>query len=88
MGQDIDKHAVHPGALNAVAIAAIGIFLFGFALGPYAIWRARETSKLLDASPWLRGRWHLRVAYALGTLALIQGVVNLASKYIINPGGM
>ena len=85
---DINQGAVQPDAWRALIIAAVGVFVMGFALGPYAIWRARHASEMIEASPWLRGRWHVRAAYLLGALALVQGLVGLAGKYLIAPGGM
>ena len=82
----VNRAEVQQDALRAVVMGAVGIFVLGFALGPYAIWRASTASKILDASPWLRGRWHVRAAYVLGALATAQGLITLGGRYLLNAG--
>lgn len=68
---------VHPNALRVLAIAMLSVFLFGFALGPYALWQTSRATAALEQTPWLRGRWHLRAATVLGVFGTVLGLVTL-----------
>ena len=84
VADEIQSEAVQPDALRAAFMGALGIVFLGFLLGPYAFWRARMASQLLDRQPWLRGRWHVRAAYVLAALATAQGLVTLAGKFLLD----
>ncbi len=75
--ESISNDEVQSDAMRAVMLATVGIFAAGFAIGPYAIWRAHSASKILEQTPWLRGKWHVRAAYLLGALATVQGLLFL-----------
>jgi len=76
----LERHAVVPDALNAALVGALGVMIFGFVLGPYAIWRARTAAKMVERAPWFRGMWHIRAAYMLGAIATLSGVITLLGK--------
>jgi len=75
MLREIDRSAVQGDAQRAALMAAGGVVVLGFVLGPVAILRARASGGSLDRARWLRGRWHLRAAWVLGVLACLQGIV-------------
>jgi hypothetical protein len=81
VSQSIERDAVQPDALRSALLAAVGIFVAGFVLGPYALWRAWGTARLLEQTPWLRGRWHVRAAYVLGAIATLQGLIQLWGRF-------
>ena len=83
VAQELQRDMVQPDAARCPIIAAIGIFLMGFVVGPYAIWRARMARRLLDRSPWLRGRWHLWATYVLAGFAIVQGVVSVIGRFMV-----
>lgn len=86
---EVSRGAVQQDALRAVVIASVGVLAFGLILGPYAIVRARMAARSLERTPWLRGWWHVRATYFIGALALIQGLIGLAARFIAqNPAGV
>jgi hypothetical protein len=86
VAQSIDRDAVHPDAMRSVMLAAVSVFVAGFLVGPYALWRAWSTSQNLAQTPWLRGRWHLRAAYLLGALGTASGLIQLWARFLSDGG--
>ena len=85
MAKDIDEAAVQPDALRAALFAGGGLFAVGFLLGPWAIFRTRVATALLTRCPWFRGAWHVKAAWVLGVLAVMQGVVWLLGLTLFKP---
>ncbi len=85
VADELRRDAVQPDAVRAVIIGAIGVVAFGFVLGPYAIWRARMASRMLERTPWMRGHWHVRAAYALAGLATLMGILTLLGRALAPP---
>lgn len=77
IAQQREQSAVLPDAQRAALMASVGLLMAGFLVGPYALNRAQNAAQLSARTPWLRGRWHLRAAYALGGIATLIGLLTL-----------
>lgn len=75
MNREIVRGTVQPHALRAAVLAGGGMLVFGVVLGPLALFRARMGAVMLDRAPWLRGQWHVRAAWVLGVLAILNGII-------------
>jgi hypothetical protein len=82
MAHDLQRDAVHAAASRAPLIATVGLFLAGFLIGPYALWRARTAQGHVQARPWMRGKWQVYAAFFLGSVAAVQGILVLAGRLL------
>jgi hypothetical protein len=78
---------VHPDAMRVLAMAIFSVFIFGFAVGPYTIWRGSQVNRALDRANWLRGQWHVRAAYVLAGFGTALGIVSLIARFATDGGG-
>jgi hypothetical protein len=78
---------VHPDAVRVLLISLLSVFMFGFAVGPYAIWRGTKVARTLERTPWLRGRWHVLAGFALAGFGTALGLVFLLGRYVLDTGG-
>jgi hypothetical protein len=82
MAHDLQRDAVQAAASRAPLIATVGLFLAGFLIGPYALWRARTARGHVQARPWMRGKWQVYAAFFLGSVAAVQGILVLAGRLL------
>ncbi len=75
VADQLAKHAVNPVATIAVLAGVLSLFTCGLVMGPVALWYARQAEKTLDRTPWMRGLWHARAAYVLGSVGTIIGIL-------------
>jgi hypothetical protein len=66
---------------DALKFAFIGLFCFGFILGPMAIGKAIGAKKLMRDDPTLLGSGKANAALIIGILALLVWVMNFASRF-------
>ena len=82
LSEELARDAVQTDAARTPVIAIFGLFIGGFLLGPYALWRARAARDYVESRPWARGRWQPRAAYVLGGVATLQGLLVLAGRFM------
>lgn len=65
---------------EALTMAIISLFCFGFILGPLAIAKASKAKALIEADPELTGSGKATAAQIIGGLALAFWILSLAAK--------
>ena len=79
---ELGRDRVQVDAMRAALIATVGLFLGGFLLGPYSLWRARAAREYVVCRPWVRGRWQVYAAVLIGAVATVQGLLVLAGRFL------
>jgi len=74
---------------EALTYAIVGLFCFGFILGPMAISKASKAKKMIEMNPRLTGSGKATAAMIIGIVALVLWVLSLAVRFsrIGNRGG-
>lgn len=67
-------------ARDALSLAILSLFCFGFILGPLAIAKASNAKALIAADPELSGSGKATAAQIIGGLALAFWLISLVSK--------
>lgn len=70
---------------EALKYAVIGLFCFGFILGPMAIMKANEAKKIMGLNPRLSGSGKATAATIIGWIGLILNLLGFAAR--MNTGG-
>jgi hypothetical protein len=65
---------------KALKYALIGIFCFGFILGPIAISKAFTAKREIKADPKLDGKGKVAAALMVGTIDIVQSVMYFFEK--------
>ena len=86
VADELQKDAVQPDAMRAPIIAIAGLFIAGFLLGPYALWRANMARQQLQVRPWMRGRWQIYATFVIAGIATVQGVAILVGRMLAGGG--
>ena len=81
-GQPVIEEATLPckEASNALTYAIVGIFCFGFILGPIAIVKALKAKKILETNPQLTGSGKATAALIIGIVVVILCVIGLIAR--------
>lgn len=73
--------AVCKDAKNALGLAFLGIFCFGFVLGPVAIAKAQNARRQIAANPALGGSGWAHAATAVGIAVLVFSLLGLVAQF-------
>ena len=73
-----------PEAGEALKYAIIGIFCFGFILGPVAIFKAIAAKKVLAEDPSLAGSGKATAALIIGIIVTVLNVLGILAKVATN----
>lgn len=65
-------------ARQALTVAIVAFFLFGFVLGPVAIWMGTSAKKEIDQNPAIGGRGQAIAAIIIGAIAAVWNVLMYA----------
>jgi len=65
---------------EALTMAIVSLFCFGFILGPIAISKAMKAKKIMEQNPRLTGSGKATAALIIGILALVLWVLNIAMR--------
>ena len=65
---------------EALTLAFVGLFCFGFIVGPLAISKALKARKLIELNPRLSGWGKANAAVVVGTIALVASVLFLITN--------
>lgn len=68
-------------ASEALTYAIIGLFCFGFILGPMAISKASKARKMIEMNPRLTGSGKATAATIIGVVALVFWVLGLIGRF-------
>ncbi|MFO0678784.1 MAG: DUF4190 domain-containing protein [Polyangiaceae bacterium] len=74
-GTDVPTSSLCPEARSALALALVGLLVFGFLLGPLAVRQGLVARERIRANPWLTG---LRRAEASILLGAVDVALSLA----------
>ncbi|MBD5782381.1 DUF4190 domain-containing protein [Pelagicoccus sp. NFK12] len=78
---NLDQEETIPNkqAGEALIMAIIGIFCFGFILGPIAIYKASKAKKEMDEDPRQSGRGKATAAQVIGCIIILLNVISILS---------
>lgn len=68
-------------ANEALTYAIVGLFCFGFILGPIALVKASKAKQMIDADPRLLGAGKVTAARIIGVIAIIGSVLVLIGRF-------
>ena len=67
-------------ANEALTYGIVGIFCFGFILGPIAVSKALKAKKMIAMNPRLAGSGKATAGLVLGILAFVFWIINIAVR--------
>ncbi len=78
---NLDEEETVPNKLagEALTMAIIGVFCFGFILGPMAIYKGSKAKKEIDEDPTQFGRGKATAAQVIGGIILLFNIIYILS---------